>query len=86
LRPAFVGSRAAGVIGTEVSMHQQVANEAAQELLRGMRADRATVGRALQQMRRALLAKGNVMGLAYNAYCSEGLSLQPTETNLEEGQ
>jgi hypothetical protein len=75
---AFVGSRAAGVIGTEVSIHQQVANEAAQELFQSIRSLDATVGRAVQQMRWKLLAKGNVMGLAYNAYCSERLVIQPT--------
>jgi hypothetical protein len=82
---AFVGSRAAGVIGTEVSIHQQVANEAAQELLRRIRVDQGTVGQAIQQMRRVLLAKGNVMGLAYNAYCFEGLSVQPRKGATEGG-
>jgi hypothetical protein len=75
---AFVGSRAAGVIGTEVSIHQQIANDAAQEFFRQIRGVNATVGSSIQRMRRALLAKGNVLGLAYTAYCVESLAVQPT--------
>ena len=74
---AFVAAGASGVIGTEVAISQPVAGEAAQELLAALRLDDASVGSALQHMRRALVAKGNVMGLAYNAYCSVDLSVQP---------
>jgi hypothetical protein len=66
------------VIGTEVSIHQQIANDAAQEFFRQIRGVNATVGSSIQRMRRALLAKGNVLGLAYTAYCVESLAVQPT--------
>jgi hypothetical protein len=71
----FVGAGASGVIGTEVPMDQPVASEVAEELLKRLLVPGATVGSALQGMRRALCAKGNVMGLAYTAYCSASLCI-----------
>ena len=68
----FIGAGAAGVIGTEVAMDQPVAG-AAEHLLHALLEPEATIGSALQRMRRALIAKGNVMGLAYTAYCSASL-------------
>jgi len=72
---AFAGVYAAGVVGTEVTLHQQVAGEAAEELWRQLAAG-ATVGGALRSMRLRLLRKGNVMGLAYTAYCSADLTVK----------
>jgi hypothetical protein len=71
---AFVGVHAAGVVGTEVTVHQQVAGEAA-ELLLELLEHRATVAEALQHARLGLLRKGNLMGLAYTAFCSADLML-----------
>ena len=71
---AFADVYAAGVIGTETTIHQQVANEMAEEFWRRLRGG-ATVGRALQDGRMRLLRKGNVMGLAYTAYCSVDLHI-----------
>ncbi len=73
---AFMGAGAAGVVGTEIMLDQPVASEAAEELLATLLGDGSTVGSALQTMRRTLLAKGNVMGLAYTAYCSASLALR----------
>ena len=73
---AFVGQRASGVIGTEVSIMEPVASQAAEDFLELLYRPRATVGTALQGMRRRLLAKGNVMGFAYTPYCSASLSVK----------
>lgn len=66
--------RAAGVVGTELTLHQAVAGEAGLDLLLAFREQR-TMGEAMQRMRRSLVAKGNLMGLAYTLYCSAALRL-----------
>jgi hypothetical protein len=71
---AFAGVFAAGVIGTEIAVHQQVAGEAAEEFWRRLQAG-ASVGEALRGMRVHLLRKNNLIGLAYTAYCSADLRL-----------
>jgi hypothetical protein len=73
----FVGLQAAGVIGTEIAVHQQVAGEVAVELLTALGAG-LTVGQAIRRMRHRLLGKGNVLGLAYSAYCSASLRIART--------
>jgi hypothetical protein len=70
----FSGLRAAGVIGTEVTLHQQIANEAAEHFLASFLAGKP-VGEALRIMRAQFLKKGNLMGLAYTPYCSASLKL-----------
>jgi hypothetical protein len=70
----FVGVYAAGVIGTEVIVHQQLANEVALEVLTRI-ALRNNVGRSISEMRMHLLRKGNLLGLAYTPYCSASLAL-----------
>ena len=77
---SFVGVYAAGVIGTEILLLQEVANEAAEEVLTRMNNKDASgnflgVGEALRQMRLHFLGKGNLLGLAYTAYCSANLKL-----------
>jgi anti-anti-sigma factor len=67
----FVGQYASGVIGTEVTLHEYVASEAASEFFDHFQVK--TVGQSLQLMRRHLLLKGNLMGLAYTPYCSNSL-------------
>ena len=71
---AFADVYAAGVIGTEITLHQRVAGEAAERLWRGL-AVGDPVGVAMRAMRLGLLTKGNLMGLAYTAYCSADLFL-----------
>jgi hypothetical protein len=71
---AFAGVFAAGVIGTETTVHQRVANEMAEEFWRRLRGG-DTVGSALQAARVRLLHRGNLMGLAYTAYCALGLHI-----------
>ncbi|HKO99856.1 MAG TPA: hypothetical protein VJU86_22970 [Pyrinomonadaceae bacterium] len=68
----FMGQYASGVIGTEVTLHQYVAGEAAEEFFHHFQTQ--SVGRSLHLMRRHLLLKGNLLGLAYTPYCSTSLS------------
>lgn len=78
---AFSQVRSAGVIGTEVMLHQNVAAEAAESFFRHFAGpDLPGAGEALRRMRLDLLGKGNVMGLAYTAYCSADLRLCRTRT------
>ena len=73
---SFSGSLlAAGVIGTEITLHQSVANEAAFTFIDGFE-DGLSAGQALHRARTALLKKGNLLGLAYTAYCAAELRLQ----------
>jgi hypothetical protein len=71
----FSAARAAGVIGTEIPLSQAVAGEAAERFFRHFRVSRSGVGAALLRMRLELLAKGNLLGLAYTPYCSADLRL-----------
>ncbi|MGW4531803.1 hypothetical protein ACWEOI_12720 [Nocardia sp. NPDC004340] len=66
---------ASGVIGTETTLHQNLAAEAAEIFWRAIAVDRTTAGEALQRLRHTLLAKGNLLGLAYTAYCATELRL-----------
>ena len=73
---AFTLLGAAGVVGTEVTIHQQVANEIAERFFRHLQDDDGhAVGQALRRTRLDLLAKGNLMGLAYTPFCSMSLKL-----------
>jgi hypothetical protein len=77
---AFAGARAAGVIGTEIAVAQPLASDFAQHFFRHLMADSAvTVGQALRRSRLDFLAKGNIAGLVYTAFCSMDLMLEPQE-------
>jgi chaperonin GroEL len=77
---SFTKAYASGVIGTETTVHENVASEAAERLFRHI-CNEATlargeaVGESIRKMRFELLRKGNVMGLTYTAYCSGALAL-----------
>jgi len=71
----FVGVYAAGVIGTEIVLDQRIANEAAATFFYYFKDQKCSVGRALQQVRRTFLLKGNLLGLVYTPYCSVDLHL-----------
>lgn len=81
---AFVNVGAAGVVGTEITLHQSVAGEAAEAFLTAF-ASGADVGSAMSALRRQLLGKGNLLGLAYTPYCSSGLSLRSLVSDSVEG-
>ena len=72
----FAAARAGGVVGTEITLDQSMAGEAAEVFLREVATgDRVGVGEAMRRMRLHFLQKGNVLGLAYTAYCSADLRL-----------
>jgi CHAT domain len=74
---AFVGTaRAAGVIGTEVKVHQGLAMEFAQAFFEHFVRDKWTVDRALRQVRLDFLRDGNLFGLLYTPYCWADLALR----------
>jgi len=73
--PAFtVWGGAAGVVGTEVEVHQTVANCVGEALLADLWAG-TSVADAMRSLRWKLLARGNVMGLAYTPHCRGDLVL-----------
>jgi hypothetical protein len=75
---AFVrDAGAGGVLGSEVAMEQGLASLVLETFLRRFAAG-ATVGQALREVRWDLFRRGNVMGLAYTAYCLSGLRIRPT--------
>jgi hypothetical protein len=72
---AFVdGVGAAGVIATEITLDAGLAAPAIELFLRPLFSG-ATVAAAIRDMRWALLARGNLLGLAYSPYCDAGLHL-----------
>jgi CHAT domain len=65
---AFIGAGgAAGVIGTEATVHEDLAREAANIFFRYL-LEHQTVGSALHSLRAELLASGNLFGLLYGSY------------------
>lgn len=72
---AFTGLSASGVVGTEIPLDQELANEVAERFWALFLAGEG-VGPALHRVRMGLLRKGNVLGLAYTAYCSAALRLR----------
>jgi Protein kinase domain/CHAT domain len=67
---AFVGmGHAAGVIGTEVKVSQELAMEFARCFFDELLSPGITVGMAMRHARLAFLAKGNLFGLNYTPYC-----------------
>jgi hypothetical protein len=73
---AFVGAgNAAGVIGTEVKVQQDLAMTFAQLFFDGLLTSGATVARALRRARMEFLAQGNLFGLSYTPYCWADLTV-----------
>ncbi|MGW0750223.1 CHAT domain-containing protein [Streptomyces sp. NPDC002587] len=70
----FSSLGASGVIGTEISVGQNFAGEVAQSFWRHF-LEGLTVGESLHRVRAELLGKGNLLGLAYTAYCCADLRL-----------
>lgn len=73
---AFASLGSSGVIGTEVPVHQLLANEIGSEFLHLF--ESKTVGEAMRQVGNQLLCKGNLMGLAYSSYCLSSLHIAET--------
>jgi hypothetical protein len=73
---AFVEDRwASGVLGTEVSVFEQLATEVGREFLDLLLVGESA-GSALARVRRRLLAKRNPLGLVYTLYADSGLTLR----------
>jgi hypothetical protein len=72
----FEQLRAAGSVGTEVALTQPVATEA-MECFLTLLANGQSAAASIRAMRWQLLAKGNVMGLAYTLYAYGGLTMRP---------
>jgi hypothetical protein len=67
---------ASGVVGTEITLDQAMASEFAEVFFGHFGGDPGLgVGEALRRTRLHFLAKGNVLGLAYVAYCRAELEL-----------
>ena len=78
---AFVdGLGAAGVVATEIAVEAALAATAMELFLHGL-FHRHSVGEAMRAMRWKLLARGNVLGLAYAAYCDARLRLPGGRTS-----
>lgn len=72
----FMAARAAGVVGTEITLEQSMAGEAAQVFLAHFAGEkRLPAAESLRRMRLHFLGKGNLLGLAYTAYCPADLHL-----------
>ena len=66
---------ASGVVGTEISVFEELACDFAEELLRRFIANDLPLGRAIREARLALLKNGNPLGLVYIPFGSVGLRL-----------
>lgn len=67
---AFIGTaQAAGVIGTETRVNQQIAMDVGERFFRSLLISGATVEEALSEIKLNLLASANLAGLNYTPYC-----------------
>ena len=74
---AFVGAaRAAGVIGTEVKVHQDLAMQVAEQFFDLLLTQGRSVDEALRTIRLDYLADGNLLGLFYTPYCWSELKVK----------
>jgi len=70
----FAWCRAAGLIGTEISVPEELARHFARGFLAGFAGGRG-VGEVMREQRLELLELGNLLGLAYTPYCSADLRI-----------
>jgi hypothetical protein len=71
----FGGLGAAGVIGTEIPIHEYLGDAFGQFLMERLLSGEA-VGKIVRDFRRDLLGKRNVLGLAYVPYCYADLRIE----------
>jgi hypothetical protein len=74
IRPLVQGSNCAGVIGTEITIYEEMATVFAEEFFRRFMGGEA-VGKAIRNARLKLLKVGNPLGLVYIPYVIAGLRL-----------
>jgi len=72
----FTYAGASGVIGTEISVDERLAQEVGLRFLRAFAGGRQA-GRVIQELRHKLLLKNNPLGLVYTPYCYAELHLEP---------
>lgn len=72
----FTFAGAAGVIGTEISVDERLAQEVGIRFLQAF-AGWQEAGRIIQELRHWLLLKNNPLGLVYTPYCYAELHLEP---------
>lgn len=72
----FIDASANGVIGTEVVVSQHLASEIALTFFGYFLQEGTPIAEAMRRARLDFLRKGNVMGLAYTAYCDADLHLR----------
>ena len=70
-------AHAAGLIGTEVKVHQVLAMEAAELFFAGLLQPGGTVGEALRRGRLTFLADRNLFGLVYTSFCMADVAFAP---------
>ena len=68
-------SRAAGIIGAEITIFEPIAVTFAEECLRRFLVERQTIGEAIRGARLRMLQAGNPLGLVYIPYVMAGLKL-----------
>jgi len=71
----FTVAGAAGVVGTETSVDERLAQEVGLEFLKGFAQGRAAAP-VIQELRHRLLLKNNPLGLVYTPYCYAELHLE----------
>ncbi|CAH0300798.1 hypothetical protein SRABI26_04533 [Arthrobacter sp. Bi26] len=72
----FAESMAGGVIGTEISIPETLGDYVGSEFMAGFLEGRE-VGQVIREVRLGLLARLNLLGLAYTPYCLAKLHLAP---------
>jgi len=75
-----ISCHAAGVIGTEISIFEQLACAFAEECLHRFLAKGETIGEAVRMTRLKLLEQGNPLGLVYITYANASLRLEKAHT------
>ncbi len=82
ITPLVEDSQSAGVIGTEITIFEELATTFAEECFRRFFAGQA-IGEAIRGARLKLLAEGNPLGLVYIPYVMASLKLLDQTTGLE---
>jgi hypothetical protein len=72
----FAWCQASGVIGTEISIPESLAREFAVAIFKSLEKSGSSIGEAISAQRLLLLAKYNLLGLAYTPYCHSALQFE----------
>lgn len=80
---SFVGKGCSGVIGTEITIFEQLACDFAEECLRQFLAGNVSIGEAIRGARLELLRKGNPLGLVYTPFVTADLHLRQKSASTE---